>query len=303
MSLLYSDPAYSLKDACLAFEQGVWHLFTSAFDQERSVVARSRSPDLISCDPIETLFDGLEQDRIGMCSPDVMKGPEAWILVCNSWGQKKGFPNALYYGVSEDLTCWRTLRPLAQELTAGTRVIDGSLAWHEGTWFLICKCPGRTRCAQARSLDGPWEWIPGEMKFLDGTTGEPNEYHRENFQFLQLDGVWHVVSTDFVAYSNQNYPWLYRMEGDPLLPESWLRWTQGRALELPTEEWNSLDAHNAVALVDHRSHDGWVYAIFGGKDEQRKDEFCGTASEEKHWARGWNRLGTARSRDLVRWGV
>ena len=63
--------------------------------------------------------------------------------------------------------------------------------------------------------------------------------------------------------------------------ESWQQWSAGRALNSYIEDWNSVDPHNGAALIDHRRKDGWIYLIYGGKDAQCKDDFCGTASTKK----------------------
>jgi hypothetical protein len=49
--------------------------------------------------------------------------------------------------------------------------------------------------------------------------------------------------------------------------------------------------------------DGLYYMVYGGRNEDRADEFTGAAAYSRPWARGWNKLGLARSRDLVTWRV
>ena len=302
MTLLHEDFAYSCKDACMAWDGATWHIFFSAFDEERSMIARTSSHNLQATTASEIMYDGSAQQRIGMCSPDIIQTEMGWLLIFNSWGSKEGFPNSLYFSESTDLRSWSEPKPLAADLTKSTRVIDGTLAYHGGHWFLICKCPGQTRCAYADQLDGTWNWVSDQaVQFTSEHDGKSNGLHRENFQLIMIDGQWHLLSTDFVAYAIQNTPWLYRLAGNPDHLESWQHWSARRALDIPTESWNSVDPSNAAALLDHRQHDGWFYLIYGGKDAQRENDFCGTASTEKKWPRGWNRLGLARSRDLIAW--
>ncbi len=300
--LLYSHPHYSCKDACLAFHEGLWHIFFSAFDEERSVVAKVTSPDLKHFSELEILFDGQEQGWIGMCSPDLARSEDGWVLVFNSWGMKTGAPNALHVSCSTDLIHWSPAERLAPNLAQEDRVIDGALAWTGSGWMLACKWWRQLRFAHTPSLEGPWDWVEeAGAQLLDAESGEDNGYKHENFQILFLDGRWVLLSTDYVPGQLHHHPWLYELIGDPANPHSWMRWHQGRRLQVEAEAWNHLDPDNAAALWDHRDQDGHFYLIYGGKDEQRLHDFNGSASAEKAWPRGWNRLGLARSSDLITW--
>lgn len=302
--LLFQHPDFSCKDACMAWDGGRWHLFFSVFDEERSRVARVSSPDLKGFSNLEILFDGREQGWIGMCSPDLTRGPDGWVLVCNSWGMAPGRPNALHVATSSDLINWSSLRPLADELCPHDGVIDGALAWTGAVWILACKRCRQLLIATAAALDGPWCRIADVPPvLLDAETRTDNGYRHENFQLLHLGGVWHLLSTDYIPGQLHHHPWLYRMEGDPADPQSWGRWIDGRRLHIPAESWNRLDPDNAAALWDHRRVDGRFYLIYGGKDEQRLHDFNGRAATERPWPRGWNRLGLATSTDLQGWSI
>jgi len=303
MNPVYSHPDYSCKDACMAWQDGTWHLFFSAFDQERSQVATVKSRDLRTFTDMQILFDGTEQDLIGMCSPDLARGPDGWVMIFNSWGQKKGSPNALHYSLSTDLHAWTPARRLAPNLAREDRVIDGALAWVEDHWMMACKWWQQLRFAHAPTLEGPWQWVQeASARMMSRETGEDNGYSHENFQILNLDGNWKLLSTDYLPKKLHHHPWLYELEGDSSDPASWMTWKNGRQLQIEPEDWNRPDPDNAAALWDHRETDGGFYLIYGGKNEERIDEFRGTAAAtENPWPRGWNKLGLSRSNDLIHW--
>ena len=124
----------------------------------------------------------------------------------------------------------------------------------------------------------------------------------ENFQILHFNNSWHLLSTDYFPKQLHHHPWLYELHGDPNDPLSWMTWENGRRLNIEPQDWNHLDPDNAAGLWDNRQQDGYFYLIYGGKNEDRLDEFCGTAAAtERHGPRGWNKLGISRSRDLVTW--
>ena len=287
----------------MAWQDGQWHLFFSAFDQERSTIAAVHGPDFANLGEIDILFDGRENDLIGMCSPDIFKGPNGWVMMFNSWGQKVGSPNALYYATSQNLTTWSTAKRLAPNLAQEDRVIDGAIAWVDNRWVMACKWWKQLRFAEAPELDGPWQWIKEEKAaLLDQETGVDNGFLHENFQILYFNNSWHLLSTDYLSKKLHHHPWLYELSGDPSDPLSWMTWENGRRLNIEPQDWNHLDPDNAAGLWDNRPQDGYFYLIYGGKNEDRLDEFCGTAAAtERPWPRGWNKLGISRSRDLTHW--
>lgn len=290
--LRYDD--WSIKDACMVFRDGLIHLFFSAFDEERSFVTSVTTTDFRTFSDFRFLLDGRTDSHIGYCSPDVMWGDGRYVMVFNSWGDHAGDPNQLFYRESPDLQTWSETQPLAHNLTAGKRVIDGTLAYDDGAWRLFYKAQDPKYlpfAAVAPALDGPWERVGDGPATMLAANGIDNGLSHENFQLLQIDGQWRLVSTDY----SPHHPWLYTQE-------NWARWTDGYRLDIPQESWNMVDVDNAAALLDLRAVDGHFYLIYGGKNETRRQEFNGTAGC-KPWPRGWNALGLARSRDLVTWVV
>ena len=97
MSLLHEDRAYSCKDACMAWDGSQWQIFFSAFDEERSVITRTSSQNLIRTEASDMLFSGADQERISMCSLEIIQIDNGWLLIFNSWDSKNGAHNSLYY--------------------------------------------------------------------------------------------------------------------------------------------------------------------------------------------------------------
>src|SRR5690349_4707865 len=120
-----SYPNWSVKDAAMAYRNGVFYVFFSAFYEDRGQV-RSHVVEVSTRDfktysqPIFN-FDGEEDGWLGMCSPDVQRIGDHYVMTFNSWGDKPGKWNALFYKTSNDLSHWSKTMPLAAELTAGKR--------------------------------------------------------------------------------------------------------------------------------------------------------------------------------------
>jgi len=87
-------------------------------------------------------------------------------------------------------------------------------------------------------------------------------------------------------------PYLIQLLGAPGDPAGWLAWSEPWRLEILVEGLNADHLANAAYLVDWRGHDGYFYLFYAGRTEGHS-----------HAGRGDNRLGVARSRDLVRWQV
>jgi hypothetical protein len=266
-------PTWSIKDCDVVYRDGLYYLFFSAFYQDRgrirSHVVMVRTADFRSYSEPLLHFDGREDGWEGMCSPDVCQIGDQYVMVFNSWGDKPGQPNQLFYRTSPDLETWGPVQPLAANLTAGVRAIDAALAHDDGTVYLAWKQRtdrDRTQIATADSLDV--FTLLGEAQF----SGAHDSMTQENYHFFQVDGVWHVLTTDYSPHT----PTVYRRGHD------WLTWVDGRALTVPIEDFNR--NHHANAATLRSFGDGEHYLFYAGNNPPG-DEYAG---------RGWNRLGVAR---------
>jgi hypothetical protein len=295
-----SYTGWSIKDAAMAYRDGTFYIFFSAFYPKENgaishVVEVSTHDFKYFSQPIMN-FDGIEDGWKGMCSPDVQLLNGQYVMTFNSWGDKPGKHDALFYMTSPDLVHWSERRTLAPNLTEGSRAIDAAFAASDSGYYLIWKegTEGkmRPRLAFAKSLKGPFAYVGNGLPSLlwaDGhdITTEPPSYH-ENYEFLHTDEQWYLLSTDHGRKKGPLGPFLYKLEPG----FGWLKWTGGHQLNTPLETFNTVDRDNAAAIYDWRQYDGYYYMIYAGVTE--RTSFA---------RRGWNQLGIARSKDLIHWSA
>jgi hypothetical protein len=142
--------------------------------------------------------------------------------------------------------------------------------------------------AVATSLDGPWAFIGSGNPALHVQGGGDNGRTHENFQLLNIDGSYRLLSLDF----NPHDPFLYQMAGPGTMDTDWLSWQNGYNLTplIAKESWNTVDVDNAAYMMDWRNYDGYFYLAYAGNTET--SSFGG---------RGNNTIGFSRSKDLKTW--
>ena len=295
-----SYPDWSIKDAAMAYRDGTFYVFFSAFYPKDSgtishVVEVSTRDFKTYSKPIFDI-DGTDDGWLGLCSPDVQQLNGQYVMTFNSWGDKPGKPNELFYETSPDLVHWSKRRTLAVNLTGDTRVIDPALATADGGYYLMWKegkeGKMKPRMAFSKAVDGPYEFVGTglpDLLWTDGKdiTGNPPSYH-ENYEFLHVDGQWYLVTTDHGVQKGPLGPFIYKLE-----PGShWLKWTGGHQVDPAVEGFNTVDRDNAAAIYDWRQYDGYFYMLYAGASER-----------VEYSRRGWNRLGLARSKDMIHWSV
>jgi hypothetical protein len=300
-----SYPNWSVKDAAMAYRNGTFYIFFSAFypdnNQVRSHVVEVSTQDFKHYSDLIFNFDGEEDGWIGMCSPDVQLLYGKYVMTFNSWGDKPGKPNQLFYESSDDLFHWTPRKTLALNLTqiGDQRVIDAALAAADGGYYLVYKeqTPGihsRPRIAFSPSLDGSFHYLGDGIASLSMKDGKDNGFFHENYEFLHTNSHWYMLTTDYL-HNSQNHdkydvqaPYLYALE-----PGShWLQWTRGYTFEIPQEKFNTDGIDNAAALYDWRNYDGYYYLIYAGR-----------AEGQTYLRRGWNQIALARSKDLIHWSI
>ncbi|MGH9600560.1 MAG: hypothetical protein ACRD27_11905 [Terracidiphilus sp.] len=306
-----SYPDWSIKDFAVAYRNKVFYVFFSAFyedgGQVRSHVVEVITPDFKSYSKPIMDFDGQDDGFTGMCSPDVQKLGRIWELSFNSWGgDRTKPPHQLFYMTSRDLIHWSPRHPIAANLTAGRGVDDLTVTRIPGGYYAMWKdsihpnglpvrlaeqksqIPPwryglRPRLAEARSLSGPWHYVGPGYPILAMADGKENELIHENFEFIWIDGVLHVLAS---AYPEGHHAFLYAL----LDPDKPLAWGKGLKLDLPTESFNQLGPYDAGAIYDWRKYDGFFYLVYAGHNDRTS-----------YAHRGWNRMALARSKDLVHW--
>ncbi len=299
------DQNWCIKDACACFREGVFYLFFSAFYEDRGRirchVAGVTTRDWHTYSEPILLLDGQEAGWTGIASPNITETPSGYILTFNSWGDThpNKRTNSLFYIQSADLVHWSAPLEVARNLTEGIRAIDIAVARVDDGWILaykdrkgwrklFCGLRDRTRIAWSSDLDGAFSFIGrgyGSFTLQDKTRSKRTH---ENFEFLRIDGIWYLLSTDYTPHR----AFLYKMGGSGTGSprKEWLSWVEGRELVVPREAFNTAHLSNAAFLADWREYDGFFYLLYAGNTENRS--FA---------RRGNNQLGLARSRDLVNW--
>lgn len=238
---------------------------------------RRRTRDFLTFTEPLFIWSGADRGFWGFCSPNISQVGGTFVVTYNSWGDKDGQPNQLFYATSRDLERWDAHHPLAANITRGRRAIDAALAWHNGMTFLGWKEDQTPQLAIAQSLDAAmWRRL-----------GSPGGGWFENAEFLSIDNVWYLLAT-----GEGHRPFLARLSGNPERPDHWLQWGARMELDIPRESFNTRDLANAAFLADWRALDGYFYLVYAGNTEG-----------DSHAGRGDNRLGLARSKDLQRWKV
>ncbi len=297
--LQYAD--WSIKDcACAYREQSrAFYLFFSAFYEDdgmiRSHVIEVETKDFRTFSEPILHLDGRDQGWAGMCSPDLLKVENTYYLTFNSWGDMPGRPNQLFVKSSADLIHWSEgYSPLAANLTSGNRAIDASLVHTNGEFLLFWKertDEDRTRLACASSLADDFAFVGSGYPSFVMKDGKDNGLIHENFCFFKADGSWKVVMTDYKKHAFEHHnSYIYSMLAGGDQRTDFLAWGEGCKLEIKRQRFNSDHRANAAALYDWRRYDGYFYVIYAGNTENK------TFS-----ARGHNRLGISRSKDLMNW--
>ena len=300
---VHDREGWSIKDAAMLERDGVFHLFCSAFfeheGQVRSHVVHVTTRDFRDYSEPLFLWNGMEDGWIGMCSPSVREHDGEVYLFYNSWGDKDRKPNQLFFARTTDLVKWEKHIPLAANLTAGARAIDAEGWFANGKVYVLFKqrarwedgrLGDRTRLAVADAPHREFAY-PGDgfVEFLM-PDGKPNGNIHENYCLFEVDGQMHVLTTDYRPAVHA--PYIYRMAGGATRDENWLRWDSGFKLAVPVERFNTNHNANAAFLADWRRRDGYFYLLYAGRTEG-----------ESFARRGDNRLGLARSTDLMHWEV
>lgn len=281
---VYQHENWSVKDATMVYHEpsGHFYLFFSAFFESqgriRSHISGVKTKDFINFSEPLFVWHGEEIGYKGFAAPEVTFLDGKYIMTYNSWGDRIGKFNQLFYAVSTDLENWDKHRPLARNITRNARVIDVALTKIEEKYVINYKIGylmQRSRMAVADSIDGPWKIV-----------GRPFRDWMENGQFIEIDGNLHMMMTADKSHTPHLTRWLNTGK-KPLLS-----WEPLRRIEIPLEGFNTHDRANAGHLKDWRKYDGYFYLLYAG-----------TTESESYIGRGDNRLGLARSKDLINWEI
>lgn len=281
---ILSYPTHGVKDQALQWSGGEWHMLfsdmtqTAAAAHVRFDVAVSSSPDLVHWTAPRVI-------ATNAASPDIVRDPAGQFVVTYQT------PTGLDYRTSADasLSSWSAARTLGHGLAH--RMIDGALAF-TGNGIILGFKAGTTiqhfEIAWAPSLTGTFRLV-----------GRPNivvyDDTVENYEFLTVHGAWTLVATS----NTLDQPFIFSLgSGNPARPTTWLHWSSGRELVIPSQPFNS---GSGISSVNYE-HANSAFLCVGPGGE---DYLTYAASTELTRFGGWGhaRVGLARSTDLINWQV
>ena len=222
---ILSFPTVGVKDQALQWSGGEWHMLysdmtaTKAAPHVRFAVAVSSSPDLRHWTAPRIIAQNA-------ASPDIVRSPSGTFIVTYQT------PQGLAYRTSStaSLRSWSAAHPLGRGLAH--RMIDGALAFTGNGVILGFKAGTTTQhfeIAWAPSLSGTFRLVgrPDIVLYNDTV---------ENYEFVTVDGAWDLVATS----NTLDQPFLFTLgPGDPTSPSTWLHWSAGRQLSVPSQPFNS----------------------------------------------------------------
>ena len=280
----------SVKDYAVVEDNGTWYVFMSSFYRSRgrirSHVVGVTTRDFKTYSSPFLIEDGRSGGWIGMASPDIKRIDGQWVMTLNSWGDKRGQKNQLFYKTSRDLINWSPLKPLAKNITRGERTIDAAIIKYNGWVYLAWKEDQRPQIARGRTLSGNYEFI-GDLRFTMANGSRVERF--ENYQFFVENDQVKLLAT---AQRNAHLPTVFSLSGSSTSARSWQSWDRGYTINLPRQGFNTEDRANAAVLSLGRDAAGLYTLYYAGSNRETRDEFSG---------RGWNHMGIARSSDLVNW--
>jgi hypothetical protein len=279
-----SYPNVGVKDQALQWSGGSWHMLFSDMTQTKAAphvkfdVAIAQSADLRHWSAPKVI-------ATDAASPDIVRDPAGDFVVTYQT------PKGLEYRVSAEssLQNWSSPHSLGHGLAH--RMIDAALAFTGHGVILGFKAGTTTQhfeIAWAPSLTGTFRLVGRPDIVVYGDTVE-------NYEFLTVDGSWGLVATS----NTLDQPFFFTLAGgDPANPKSWLQWSTGRELMIPSQAFNTGQGISSVGF----EHANSAFLCSGPKGE---DYLTYAGSTELTAYGGWGhaRIGIARSSDLVNWEV
>ena len=262
---------WSVKDASVVYKDGLYYIFASAFfedaGRERTHLIGVSTPDFKTFSEPLFCVSGLEEGYIGLASPNITQHDGTYYMTYNSWGDKEGEPNQLFYATSTDLIHWSFGKPLARSLTQGRRSIDAAVCF-TGDGVLLVYKDNQTMCfATADDIDAQ-DWTPVPSKV---------SAWYENYCFAAEGGQLYMMATNrlhlpvILAMQNGDY-------GD---------WKVVKRLLPPEQGFNTNERANASSVTWVPEQGRWLM-IYAGRTEG-----------VSHAGRGNNRLALAQSATLT----
>jgi hypothetical protein len=281
---ILSDPTVGVKDQALQWSGGEWHMLYSDMTATKAAphvhfsVAVSSSPDLRQWSAPRVIADNA-------ASPDIVRSPSGSFVVTYQTPQGLAYRTT----TSASLQSWSTAHPLGRGLAQ--RMIDAALAFTGHGVILGFKAGTTTQhfeIAWAPSLSGTFHLVgQPDIVVYDDTV--------ENYEFLTVDGAWHLMTTS----NTLDQPFIFTLDpGNPATPSTWLHWSEGQELSVPSEAFNSGQGISSVGY--EHANSAFLCVGPGGEDYLT---YAGSTELTQFGGWGHARIGLARSTDLVHWSV
>ncbi len=294
-----------LKDQAVAYQDGRFYLFSSTGfaddDPDATTKEQSffRTNDFLAFEPFRD--DGLNPPGSGIGSPDLTEIDGVWRMVFQLPDPELPDNRRLFLTASTDLTDWSAPVELVPDVLPDQSIIDGALIKRGDFFFLGFKWrqPQLFYVTRSETPALDQRWLPAERALApidDFFFG-----FAENFQFVEIDGRLRMIATardpEGVRCPNlftcSHEPFIYDVaSGDGSAVGDWRLWDHKTQLRIPYESWNPVMHANTGFLNDWREHDGFFYLSYSG-----------SLDSESFEGRGHDKIGLARSRDLVHWRV
>ena len=308
---ILSSPFAGEKDEAIIWAGGLWHMLFGYVSHDSSLpggvrwqVATATSPDMVHWS--KPTFWPPQPGLLGAGGPDVARSPDGkFVVAYGSAGATNGSTSKSFYRTSTNLVTWSPPHPLAAKMAPNPQdpMIDPVVVY-TGHGVILGFKTGSSEFATASnasgqaaeiawspsgSLNGPWTYVGRPDIAVYNDTFEDTE-------FFTVGGKWHLLGMS----NTLDQPWLYTLSGNPSTPSGWLKWSNGRQLQVPSESWNTgpglssigFQHANSAFLCNARASDGYYYLLYSGSTELT--EFNGV---------GHAKIGIARSTDLVHWQV
>jgi hypothetical protein len=273
-----------VKDQALQWSNGTWHMLFSDMTQISAAphvkfeVAIANSRDLRHWSMPRVI-------ATNAASPDIVRDPTGDFVVTYQT------PHGLSYRVDAGASLQHWSSPHTLGAGLANRMIDAALAF-TGHGVILGFKAGTTsqhfEIAWAPSLTGTFHLVGRPNIVLYGDTVE-------NYEFVSVKGAWTLVATS----NTLDQPYIFTLDpGDPASPKTWLQWSTGRELIIPSQTFNTGQGISSVNF----EHANSAFLCVGTQGE---DYLTYAGSQELTAYGGWGhaRIGIARSSDLINWAV
>jgi hypothetical protein len=259
-----TNPIFELNDAQITavdalYDRGTWFLFYSILYQDSSGtharIEQISTKDFKNYSAPILSFNGQEDGWLGMANPSITKLRNIYYLSFNSWGDKPGEPDQLFYMSSRDLRNWTVKTPLAPEVTVNEKATHPVLAFSRGKWFLCYNHNAEPRVAMTRGIRMPFERLG--MGSLSLYNSADTILAHKKHQPISFGNKWGLL-----ASGNKVDPYLYKLPTAGSSGLGWLTWDGGYPIKVIRREIALAPPPESATLINMKSAGGYFYLFY-----------------------------------------